>query len=154
MAEDLLAALGLYGASMVVAFIAGLFPPFSIEVFLVGLSALVQPTWEDIIVCSLLAAIGHQVAKTITYYAGVGALEHGKLKEKTEKLRHKIEKWKNAPKLILFLAGALGIPPLFVIGFIARPLLGVGIVPFTLIIFTTRIGRFIVLGGAPLFIYG
>ena len=150
MAEDLLATFGMYGASMVVAFIAGLFPPFSIEVFLVGLSAIVQPTWGDIIVCSVLAAIGHQVAKTITYYAGVGALEHGKLKAKTEQLRHKIEKWKNAPKLILFLSGALGVPPLFLIGFIAHPLMSVGIVPFTLIIFTTRVARFIVLAATPM----
>jgi membrane protein YqaA with SNARE-associated domain len=149
-AEDLLASLGMYGASAVVAFIAGLFPLFSIELFLMGLAAIVQPTFAEVVLCSLLAAGGHQIAKTITYYAGAGALEHGKLKERVEKLRHKIEKWKNAPKLILLLAGALGIPPLWVIGFIARPLLGVGIVPFTLIIFATRVGRFIVLAGAPL----
>ncbi len=150
MAEDLLASLGMYGASAVVAFIAGLFPLFSIELFLIGLSALVQPTFAEVVLCSLLAAIGHQVAKTITYYAGAGALEHGKLKARVEKLRHKIEKWKSAPKLILVLSGALGIPPLWVIGFIAHPLLGIRIVPFTLIIFVTRVGRFIVLAGAPL----
>lgn len=150
MAEDLLAALGIYGASLVVAFIAGLFPPFSIEVFLIGLSALASPTFGEIILCSLLAAAGHQVAKTITYYAGVGALESGKLKEKVEKVRHKIDKWNKAPLIVLFLAGAFGIPPLWVIGFIARPLMGIGIMPFTAIIFLTRVGRFIVLAGIPL----
>jgi membrane protein YqaA with SNARE-associated domain len=149
-AEDLLASLGMYGASLVVAFIAGLFPLFSIELFLMGLSAIVQPTLAEVVLCSVLAAVGHQVAKTITYYAGAGALEHGKIKVRVDKLRHKIEKWKNAPKLILLLSGAIGIPPLWIIGFIARPLLGIGIVPFTLIIFATRIGRFIVLAGAPL----
>jgi membrane protein YqaA with SNARE-associated domain len=149
-AEDLLASLGMYGASLVVAFIAGLFPLFSIELFLMGLSAIVQPTFAEVVLCSVLAAVGHQVAKTITYYAGAGALEHGKIKPRIEKVRHKIEKWKNAPKLILLFSGAIGVPPLWVIGFIARPLLGIGIVPFTLIIFATRIGRFIVLAGAPL----
>lgn len=150
MAEDLLATFGIYGASMVVAFIAGLFPPFSIELFLIGLSAIVEPTLLELVWCSLLAAIGHQVAKTITYYAGVGALEHGKLKAKVDKIRHKIEKWNKAPKFVVFLAGAFGIPPLFVIGFIAHPLMSVGIVPFTLIIFTTRVARFIVLAAMPM----
>jgi membrane protein YqaA with SNARE-associated domain len=150
MVQDLLSGLGMYGASLIVAFIAGLFPLFSIEVFLVGLGALVHPTFGEVLLCSVLAAVGHQLAKTITYYAGVGALEHGKLKEKVDKIRPKIEKWNKAPKLILFLAGAFGIPPLWVVGFIARPLMGIGIVPFTLIIFGTRIGRFIALAGIPL----
>ena len=150
MAEDLLSSLVMYGASMIVAFIAGLFPPFSIELFLIGLATIVHPTFGEVVLCSVLAAIGHQVAKTITYYAGVGALEHGKLKAKVEKIRPKIEKWNKAPKVILLLAGAFGIPPLWVVGFIARPLMGIGIVPFTLIIFGTRIGRFIVLAGIPL----
>lgn len=150
MAEDLLSTLGMYGASLIVAFIAGLFPPFSIEVFLIGLAAIVHPTFGEVILCSVLAAAGHQVAKTITYYAGVGALEHGKLRDKIEKIRPKIDKWNKAPKFVLFLAGAVGIPPLWVVGFIAHPLMGIGIVPFTLIVFATRVGRFIVLAGIPL----
>ena len=150
MAQDLLSTLGMYGASAIVAFIAGLFPLFSIELFLIGLATIVHPTFAQILLCSVLAAAGHQVAKTITYYAGVGALEHGKLKAKVEKIRPKIEKWNKAPKFVLFLAGAFGLPPLWVIGFIARPLMGIGIVPFTLIVFGTRVGRFIVLAGIPL----
>lgn len=150
MAQSLLSSLGIYGASMIVAFIAGLFPLISIELFLIGLSAVVHPTFGEIVLCSVLASVGHQVAKTITYYAGAGALEHGKLKAKVEKLRPKIDKWNKAPKVVLLLAGAIGIPPLWVIGFIARPLMGIGIVPFTLIVFGTRIGRFVVLAGIPL----
>lgn len=150
MAQSLLSSLGIYGASILIAFIAGLFPLISIEVFLIGLSAIVHPTFGELVLCSVLAATGHQVAKTITYYAGAGALEHGKLKVKVEALRPKIEKWNKAPKLVLFVAGAIGIPPLWVIGFIARPLMGVGIVPFTLIVFSTRVARFVVLAGIPL----
>jgi membrane protein YqaA with SNARE-associated domain len=148
--EQLLSSLGVYGGSFVVALIAGLFPLFSIEVFLVGLSAVTDPTAPVLISCCALAAVGHQIAKTITYYAGVGALERGKLKEKLDKVRPKIEKWNKAPKLVMFLAGAVGIPPLYILGFIARPLMGMGIVPFTLIVLVTRFGRFIVLGAIPL----
>ncbi len=49
-----------------------------------------------------------------------------------------------------FLGGAFGIPPLYVLGFIARPLMGVGIVPFTVIVLVTRFARFVVLGAIPL----
>ncbi len=150
MAQSLLSSLGIYGASMIVAFIAGLFPLISIELFLMGLAALVHPTFGQIVLCSVLAAVGHQVAKTITYYAGVGALERGKLKAKVETIRPRIDKWNKAPKLVLLLSGAIGLPPLWVIGFIARPLLGIGIVPFTLIVFSTRVGRFVVLAAIPL----
>ena len=150
MAHSLLNSLGMYGASLLVAFIAGLFPPFSIEVFLIGLTAIVHPTLPEMLLCAVLAAFGHQVAKTITYYAGVGALEHGKLKAKVETLRPKIDKWNKAPKFVLFLAGAFGIPPLWVVGFIARPLMGIGILPFTLIVFVTRIARFVVLAAIPM----
>jgi len=150
MAADLLATFGIYGASLVVSFIAGLFPPFSIEVFLFGLTAIVHPTFGEMVLCSLIAAVGHQVAKTITYYAGVGALERGKLKQKIETIRPKIDKWIKAPKLVLFISSAIGLPPLWVIGFIARPLMSIGIVPFTLIVFGTRIGRFGMIAAIPL----
>ncbi len=148
--EQLLHSIGVYGASAIVAFIAGLFPIVSIEVFLVGLSAFTDPTAPTLITCCLLAALGHQVAKTITYYAGVGALERGKMKAKLDAVRPKIEKWNKAPRLMMFLGGAFGIPPLYVLGFIARPLMGVGIVPFTVIVLVTRFARFVVLGAIPL----
>lgn len=149
MAEDLLASLGMYGGAFVGALIAGLLPLFPIEVVLLGL-ALLHPTIADAAVVALLAAIGHQIAKTITYYAGVGALERGKVKEKIDRIRHKIEGWSKAPKLIVFASGLLGFPPLYLIGFIAHPMLGVRILPFTLIVFSTRIVRFFVIAAAPL----
>jgi membrane protein YqaA with SNARE-associated domain len=150
MTETLLESLGVYGGSAVVAFIAGLFPVLSIEVFLVGLTAIMVPTFSQLLGCCLLAACGHQVAKTITYYAGVGALERGKLKAKLDKIRPRIDKWNKAPRFVMFLAGGIGIPPLYVLGFIARPLMGMGIVWFTLIVLVTRFGRFVVLAAIPL----
>lgn len=148
----LLASLGIYGGSFVVAFIAGLFPLFSIELFLIILSAKVTPSIGALTLCCLLAAIGHQIAKTITYYAGVGALERGKLKAKLDKVRPRIDRWNKAPHLILALAGAIGIPPLYVVGFIAEPLMRIRIIPFTAIVLVTRFGRFVVLAVIPLLV--
>src|SRR5262245_31387007 len=101
---------GMYGGAFIVAFIAGMFPLFSIEAFLIMVSAIVKPSFEQLTLCCLLAAISHQVAKTITYYAGVGSLEHGKLKARVEKIRPHIDRWNKAPHLILALGGAVGIP--------------------------------------------
>ncbi len=150
MTESLLETLGVYGGSFVVAFIAGLFPLASIEVFLVGLTALTAPTFGVLTLCCAFAAIGHQIAKTITYYAGVGALERGKLKAKLDAVRPRLEKWNRAPHLMTFLAGAIGLPPLYILGFIARPLMGVGIVWFTILVLVTRFARFVVLAAIPL----
>jgi membrane protein YqaA with SNARE-associated domain len=149
MTQSLLESLGIYGGSFAVAFIAGVFPIVSIEVFLVGLSALLAPTFTVVVLCCLAAAVGHQIAKTITYYAGVGVLE-GKLKDKLERYRSRIERWNKAPHLILVLGGAIGIPPLWILGLIAEPLMRIKIVAFTTIVFVTRFARFVVLAAVPL----
>lgn len=150
MKDALLASFGMYGGAFIVALIAGLFPILSIEVFLFGLTALVHPSISDILLCSLLAAIGHQIAKTLTYVGGVAALERGSIKAKLDKHRPKIERWNKAPHVMLALAGAFGIPPLIVLGFIAHPLMGIRLVPFTAIVFVTRLARFVVVATAPL----
>lgn len=152
MTESLLQTFGIYGGSFAVAFIAGLFPLFSIEAFLIIVSAAVGPSFPTVMLCCLLAAAGHQIAKTITYYAGVGALERGKLKEKVDKIRPRIDRWNKAPHLILALAGATGIPPLYVLGFIAKPLMRIELLAFTAIVFVTRFGRFVVLSAIPLLV--
>jgi membrane protein YqaA with SNARE-associated domain len=148
--HSLLASLGIYGASLVIALVAGLFPIASIELFLVGLSALGRPSIGVLIICCVLGAVGHQIAKTITYFAGEGALEHGKLKPRVDKLRHKIEKWDRYPHGILFLAATVGLPPMYLLGFIAHPLMEIRFLPFTLLTFFGRLGRYIVLAVIPL----
>jgi membrane protein YqaA with SNARE-associated domain len=84
------------------------------------------------------------VAKTLTYYAGVGALDRGRMKAKLDAHRARIDRWNKAPRLVLVLAGAFGIPPLLIIGFIAKPLMRLGIFEFTVIVFVTRFARFFV----------
>jgi membrane protein YqaA with SNARE-associated domain len=147
--KHLLESYGMYGGSVIVAFIAALFPLFSIEVFLVLASSIAQPSLNQLVLCCLIAAASHQVGKTVTYYAGVGALESGKLKEKLDRNRERLDRWNKAPHLMLVLAGAFGIPPLWVLGFIAKPLMRIEIAAFTAIVFVTRFGRFFVLAVIP-----
>jgi membrane protein YqaA with SNARE-associated domain len=150
--ERLLEIFGIYGGTIAVAFIAGMFPLASIELFLVGISALAGPSFATVALCCLLAAVSHQIAKTLCYYAGVGALERGKLGKKLDQLRPKIEKWNKAPKLVMFLGATFGIPPLYLLAFIAEPVMRMRFVPFTLIVFFGRLGRFLFLAAIPLVI--
>jgi membrane protein YqaA with SNARE-associated domain len=148
--EELLSKFGIYGGTVAVAFIAGLFPIASIELFLIGISVAVSPSFPTLLLLCLLAAASHQIAKTICYYAGEAALEHGRLGKRIEQARPRIEKWNKAPYLVMVLGATVGIPPLYVLGFIAEPIMRMKFIPFTLIVFTGRLARFIFLAGIPL----
>lgn len=143
MADHLVAMLGLYGATLAFAFAAGMFPLLSIEVFLVG-TAVWGVATDELVVMIALAAVGHQVAKTVTYYAGVGALEmpRGKLRDQIAAARHRIERWNRRPRLIMLAGAALGLPPMYLLGFIARPMLNMHLATFTGISMAGRIARY------------
>lgn len=156
MTESLLQTFGLFGGAFVIAFIAGMFPIISIELFLVGVSAMLHPSPAAIAWLVPLAAIGHQIAKTLCYYAGEGmlALPTGKMKARIERARVRIERWNKRPKLIMFFASTVGLPPLYLMCFIARPLMNMRFWQFTMICFFGRIGRFAVMMIVPQIIRG
>ncbi len=141
--DSLLATLGLYGATLVIAFLAGMFPLLSIELFLVGVAAWgVEPATLAALIG--IAAIGHQVAKTLTYYAGAGAFElpRGKVRDRIAAARQRIERWNRRPRLVMFVAAVVGLPPLFLLGYIARPLLSMAFSTFTAISLGGRLVRY------------
>jgi membrane protein YqaA with SNARE-associated domain len=141
--DSLLANLGLYGATLVIAFVAGMFPILSIEIFLAGVTARgVEP--ETLAALIGIAAVGHQIAKTVTYYAGAGAFElpRGKVRERIAAARHRIERWNKRPRLVMLAAAVIGLPPLYLLGFIARPLLNMTITTFTAISLGGRLARY------------
>jgi membrane protein YqaA with SNARE-associated domain len=141
--DHLVATLGLYGATLAIAFLAGMFPLLSIEVFLVGAAAYGVAV-ETLAVLIAIALIGHQVAKTVTYYAGAGAFElpRGKLRDQIAAARHRMERWNRRPKLILLAGAALGLPPLYLLGFIARPMMNMQLATFTGITLAGRTVRY------------
>ena len=146
--HDLLATFGMYGGAVIIAFLAGLFPLMSIEVFLIGLVTLGHITVPQLAVLVVLGAIGHQIAKTMCYFAL--DVPRGRVQERIEKVRHRIERWNKQPWLVLFFASTVGIPPMFVIAFIAKRLMNIRFWPFTLICFVGRVGRYAVMAGVPL----
>jgi len=91
-----------------------------------------------------IAAIGHQIAKTVTYYAGAGAFElpRGKVRQRIEAAKQRIDRWNRRPRLVMFAAATTGLPPLYLIGFIAQPLMKMQLGTFTAISLAGRIGRY------------
>lgn len=143
MADSLWATLGLYGATSAIAFIAGMFPLLSIEAFLMLVTARGEPPLVLAVLIGI-AAVGHQIAKTITYYAGAGVFElpRGKVRERIAAAKARIDRWNKRPRLIMFVSATTGLPPLVVLGYIAGPLMKMGITTFTAISFVGRVLRY------------
>lgn len=152
MTEDLLSRFGYYGGAFAISLIAGVFPLVSIEVFMVGVATLKHPSVPMIVLMALLAAIAHQIAKTITYFAGDEAINapKGKMRDRIERVRHRIERWNKRPILIMSIGATVGLPPMYLLGFIAKPLMNIRFWPFTVITFVGRFGRYAVMGLVPL----
>jgi len=145
-AGSLLATLGLYGGTLALAFLAGMFPLLSVEalLFAVALSG-VAP--EELAALVGIAAVGHQIAKTVTYYAGTGALAlpGGRAQARIDAARRWIDRWNRRPRWILFASATIGLPPLYVLGLVARPLMGMALSTFTAISMSGRIARYVAL---------
>jgi len=142
--DHLLATLGLYGATLALAFLAGMFPLLSIEVFLIGATLTLHLPVGAVALLIAIAATGHQIAKTLTYYAGAGAFElpRGKVRERIEAGKQRIDRWNRRPRLVMLAAAAVGLPPLYLMGFIAQPLMNMRLGTFTAISLAGRIGRY------------
>ena len=65
MSEHLLELFGAYGACLAISFLAGLFPLISIEAFFIAYCSLRPVSVTMYIALVLIAALGHQIAKTI-----------------------------------------------------------------------------------------
>lgn len=156
MTESLLQTFGLFGGAAIIGFIAGMFPIISIELFLVGVSTWAAPSPGGFVLLVLLAAIGHQIAKSLCYYGGEGmlALPKGKMKARIERAQARIERWNKRPKLIMFFGSTVGFPPLYLLAFIAGPLMHIRFWQFTAICFFGRIGRFATVMLVPIIIQG
>jgi membrane protein YqaA with SNARE-associated domain len=145
MTDQLLATLGLYGGTAVVCFISGLFPIINSELFLLGLSAWLVESWAQLPFVALAAAIGQMGANCIIYYVGLGLFElpTGRWKEKIDRARVRVERWKRTPYAILAVASSVGLPPLVLVA-LAGGALEISFRAFALIGLGGRYVRFLV----------
>ena len=150
MSERFIEMFGLYGGVVVLAFVSGMFPPISIEAFLIAWCSLRPVTWPEFVALVLLAATGHQIAKTVCYVAGMGGLESPRVKPRIAKWQARIDRWNKYPWPMFVLASTVGLPPMWLIGFIAHPMMHLRFVPFTIVCFVGRAGRYATLAMIPM----
>lgn len=145
MTDDVLAMLGIYGGSFVVAIIAGLVPVVNTEVFLVGLVRLAVDRPEQLPIIVIASATGQMVAKIGLYFAGQSLLElpRGRYRTKVELVRRKIEQWKTKPYLIYAVSSVVGLPP-FYLTVLAAGAMRIRFTAFLLIGLAGRLIRFAV----------
>jgi membrane protein YqaA with SNARE-associated domain len=124
MAEDILTALGLYGGTLVVCFIAGLVPLVNAEVFLVGLTMWAVQSPAQLPAIVVLAAVGQMTAKVLLYYAGLGMFElpRGKWRVRIDRARARIDRWKERPYIVYGISSVVGLPPFYLVSLVAGAL--------------------------------
>ena len=61
-----------------------------------------------------------------------------------------VDRWNKRPRPVMFLAATVGLPPVYLLGFIAWPLMRMRFWTFTAICFVGRIGRYAVMAGVPM----
>lgn len=120
--EALVGKVGIYLASFVIGFVSGLIPFVNSELYLIAVSPMVaRPALVPI---ALLSAFGQLLAKTVLYYAGRGVftINMGRYKSKVEAVQEKFERWQNKSDLLIFVSATVGLPPFYVVSFVAGAL--------------------------------
>jgi membrane protein YqaA with SNARE-associated domain len=150
MVDSTLAALGLYGGTLVVCFVAGLVPLINAELFLAGLTVWVVKSPQQLLPIVALAAFGQMASKAILYFAGVGLLElpRGTWKARITQARSRIAGWQKRPYAVYALSASTGFPPLYLTT-LAAGALRIRFVPFCLIGLAGRMLRFGIVVAIP-----
>jgi membrane protein YqaA with SNARE-associated domain len=146
MTDHLLTMLGLYGGTLVVCFISGLIPIVNAEVFLVGVSVWAVDRPAQLPFVALAAALGQMTAKVILYFMGLGLFElpRGRWREKIERARTRMERWRKRPYFIFAVSATIGLPPFLLVS-IAAGALQISFRTFCTIGLAGRYVRFLVI---------
>jgi|JI10StandDraft_1071094.scaffolds.fasta_scaffold56705_2 membrane protein YqaA with SNARE-associated domain len=150
MTDSIVGAVGIYGGTFVVCFIAGLVPLVNAEIFLVLVSTMLVTSSAPLPAIVVLAAAGQMVAKVVLYVGArrLIASATGARREKIERAQARIEKWKDRPLWVLFASSTLGLPPFYVVSLLAGAL-KIRLRAFLAIGMTGRVLRFAVIVAIP-----
>ena len=120
--EEIIGKVGIYLASFLVSMAGGFIPIINVETFLV----LVSSTSPKSVVLPvvLLSTSAQMMVKSLMYFAGKGVLnlKFKKGKDKLEKIKKKLEKWKHSTNLFLFISASTGFPTFYVVSILAGSL--------------------------------
>ena len=145
--SDVLAALGLYAGTFLVAALSSVIPLVAIEVFLVGVAVAIAPAVAPLPALVLLAAAGQLAGKLPIYYASRGlaglAARSGPHRARLDRIRAWADRRRSKP-LVLASSAVLGLPP-FSLAATAAGALAVPLRTFCAVVLAGRALRFAVL---------
>ncbi len=120
--EEVIASVGVYAGSFVVGFVSGLVPIINAELFLIAVSPIAAR--HSLLPIALLAALGQMAAKTIIFYAGRGVIRinTAKIEGRIEAVQKKFKEWENKVDVLILLSAIIGLPPLYLVAFVAGAL--------------------------------
>jgi membrane protein YqaA with SNARE-associated domain len=114
---------GIYVAMFAVGVISGVFPPVNSEITLIAL-ALVRPSWPEVIVLAVIAALGQSIThatifRTARGLTKLGAKKRPWLESKIARAHQILAKWKGGEPLLIACAAILGVPPMVLVACLA-----------------------------------
>lgn len=137
--DQLVAAVGIYLATFVIATVGSILPLVSIEVFVVGLTLAIGP--DDAIAVVLLASLGQVLGKLPVYLATRRAAELSALQPRVARIRTWLAAWQRSPALVLGASAVVGLPP-FSLAATAAGLLAIELRTFCIVVGIGRAARF------------
>jgi membrane protein YqaA with SNARE-associated domain len=147
-AEQIVAGVGVYAGTFVVALVGSLVPLISIEVFLI---ALVLTRGDDgVIAIVLLAAAGQLAGKLPIYFGARGLVTlPGSQRDRLERLRRWVAARRHGSTMMLAGSALLGVPP-FSIAASAAGVLAIRVPVFCVVVGIGRALRFAAIVGLTL----
>lgn len=120
--EKIIDTVGLYVGTMLVGFVSGLVPLINLEVFLLILSPTISKS--TLVPVSILSSVSQMLAKSLVFFVGRGMinLSVNKHRKKINAVRQKFLDWKKRTDFLIFLSAFIGIPPLYIVSFVAGTL--------------------------------
>lgn len=142
--SELVAAVGIYAGTFLVAAISSVIPLIAIEVFLAGAVLALEPPLAALPLLVLLAAAGQLAGKLPIYYATRSLADlSGRHRAWLDRMRAWTAR-RRSPSLILAASAVLGLPPFSLVATAAGPL-AVPVRTFCAVVFAGRALRFAVI---------
>lgn len=143
MIDGVVATLGIYAATLVVATLSGLIPVVNAELYLIGVAIATNDPWLAVIL-GLIVALGQMIGKALIYQASRGASNFAAKKRagSIHRARALVERWRDKPLILTFVSATAGLPPFFIVSILAG-LLEIRFRSFLILGFAGRSVRFV-----------
>ena len=117
--EILIGKFGIYLTSFLVCLVSGFIPLVNTEAYLAVVSAISQKSVMLPVIA--ISTFTHIITKLLIYLSGRGVLNlpMKRIDNKLVKVKEKFEKWKTTTDLFIFMSASTGIPPFYIVSFLA-----------------------------------